>query len=306
MENLVRQQYDNARQLLDSALTLDPDNADALYMRVTVEQTELLDYESYTIHGDTFLHLADSILEVFDSRARGKDEVKILFYKGNICGGKSIIKAKTGNWMGAVKDALTSVSFLKKVKSKDPDFYAAYLGIGVFNYYLSQNLSWVPFLGDKSLEGLREIEKATRAKFPFNYAAKNTLAWILIDRKEFGKADSVVATVLRDYPDNTIFLRIKARIALWTGRYKKAVAAGKKLYSLSEKRIPVNWSDFLSGYQIVAESCEKMGDYSSSYEAAATALNYSVPSPYKQIGYVQQHTDFLKRVQENYKDREKR
>ncbi|MFP4418280.1 MAG: hypothetical protein ACLFSB_13500 [Chitinispirillaceae bacterium] len=301
MVSLVRQEYDEARRYLNTALSIDRDNSDALYLLATVEQTELLDYESYTIHGEEFLRLADSILGVFERKESKSKDIKNLFYIGNICGGKGIIKAKTGNWIGAVKDALESVSYLKKVKSEAPDFYAAYLGVGVFNYYLSQNLKWIPFLGDKSDEGLRDIKRATQARFPYNYAAKNTLAWILIDRKEFGAADSIVASVLTDYPNNTIFLRIRARIALWTGRYDKAIAVAEKLCGLSEKRKPVNWSDLLSGYQIVAQSYEKKKDYTSCYQTARKALNCKVPSSYRQIGYVQQHSDYLKNILKDYK-----
>lgn len=298
MIQLVNQNYSRARMFLDSAFVIDPKSADALYLKVTVDQTELLDYESYAIHGEEFLKLADSVLDLLNLISKSSDKNTIDFYRGNILGGKGIIKAKTGNWMGAVGDAMKSVSILKDVISRDSSFYAAYLGVGVFNYYLSQNLKWVPFMGDKSQEGLRLIEKSCRAQFPFNYAANNTLAWILIDRKEFRKADSIVNAVLSMHPENTIFLRIKARLALWTGRYDKAIQSGTQLYELSEQRKPVNWSDLLSGYQIVVESYAKKKDYQSCGVMVEKAMGYTIPAPYDQIEYVSRHSEFLRQMKD--------
>lgn len=294
---LVAQRYDAAYESVAKILSRDARNIDALYMLLTVEQTRLLDYESYVIDGGRVLTLADSVCVVLKEELetrRGTDSLKCLFYLGNVFGGKSILLAKCGNWFLATREALASVSLLKQVKQHDSTFYAAYLGIGVFNYYLSQNLGWIPFMGDKSVEGIRDIERATQSRFPFNYAAHNSLAWILIDRGEYARADSIVNEVLAVYPDNTIFLRIKARIALWTGRFDEAINAGRRLAGLSLARSPVNWSDVLSGYEVVAESYVKSGDTLQSSEAAAHALTFEVPVMAQKLPYVRKHLATLR------------
>jgi tetratricopeptide (TPR) repeat protein len=299
MMHLVRQRYDSANEAVGEVLANNPQNIDALYMMLTIEQTRLLDYESYVVDGGRFMELADSICSVLKNKLPkipAADSARYLFYLGNIYGGKSLILAKSGNWFQAAREALTSVAILRQVNELDSTFYAAYLGIGVFNYYLSQNLGWIPFMGDKSEEGLREIELATRSRFPFNYAANNSLAWILIDRREMGRADSIVNFVLKGFPDNTIFLRIKARIALWTGQFSQAINVGLRLSKLSLLRNPINWSDCLSGYQVVVESYTLLGDTLRAKKEAAHALTFEVPPSAREIPYVRKHIVYLRTI----------
>ncbi len=300
MTCLVEQRYDEARELLDDVLKEEPGNTDALYMQITVEQTRLLDYESYTLEGDEFLVLADSVSRLIEAASRRpmalEDSVRYLFYLGNIHGGSGLILAKNGNWFRAVKSALKSVSLLEEVKELEPSFYAAYLGIGVFNYYLSQNLTWVPFLGDKTEEGLAAIRKSTKARFPYNYGAKNSLCWILIDRNQYAEADSIVESVLKDYPENTIFLRIKARIESWTHHHENAAKIGARLAQIAEKRTPTNWSDLLMGYHVEAESRMKIGQQERARQIARKALSLRIPAKSKAIPYVRDHLASLREI----------
>jgi len=300
MTYLVEQRYDDARALLNDILKKEPGNPDALYMQITVEQTRLLDYECYALEGDEFLLFADSLSKLIEAASKRKnsrkDSVRYLFYLGNIYGGKGLILAKNGNWFRAVKNGLTSVSLLERVKELEPSFYAAYLGIGVFNYYLSQNLTWIPFLGDKTEEGLAAIRKSTKARFPYNYGAKNSLCWILIDRNQFAEADSIVESVLKDYPENTIFLRIKARIESWTHNPREAAKVGERLAEIAAKRTPANWSDLLMGFRIEAESRIKMGEDTRAREIARRALSLRVPQKSKAIPYVRDHLGYLREV----------
>jgi hypothetical protein len=296
---LVKQRYETARETVEVILEKDPGNIDALYMLLTIKQTRILDYESYTLDGATFVSLADSVYSVLKRAMCGRsaqDSLKILFYLGNISGGKSLMLAKCGNWFAAAREAMISVAGLKEVKQRDSTFFAAYLGIGVFDYYLSQNLGWVPFLGDKSDEGLYEIRIATRARFPFNYAAKNSLSWILVEKGSLGEADSIVNSVLRDYPDNTIFLRIKGRETLMRRRYDEAIAAGKRLTQLSVLRNPVNWCDCITGCQIVVEAHMSRGDTMLGRQEAVYALKFEVPSDAMKIPYIRKHLAYLRDV----------
>jgi tetratricopeptide (TPR) repeat protein len=300
---LVNQRYDAARDVSLGVLRNDERDADALYMLLTIDQTSLLDYESYAVEGHRFLLLADSVLAILKDKLTHSevvDSVRCLFYIGNLYGGKSVILAKCGNWFQAAREALTSVSILKRVKEMDSTFYAAYLGIGVFNYYLSQNLGWLPFMADKSEQGLREIELATQARFPYNYAAQNSLCWILIDRGDFARADSIVDSALEEFPDNTIFLRIKMRIALWTRRYDTAIEVATHLAQLSQGRNPVNWSDLLSSYQVVVESNEKLGNTGKCADIAGRVLQFEIPETARKISYVRKYMVYMRSVQRKY------
>lgn len=297
---LVSQDYRAAGACLDGVLRVNSRDADALYLRLAVHQTELLDYESYAVHGEDFLAHADSVLAILEEDVHdvsGRDSLRYLLYLGNIHGGKAIVRAKNGNWLRAIKPSLLSVRLLRSVKERDPGLHAACLGIGLFDYYISRNFKWVPFMEDHTEKGLADIRRATRAPFPFNYGARDVLAWILIDRRQLKKAEAVVDEVLRELPGNTIFLRIKARIAYWSQDYEGALAHGRALVELSRRRDPVNWSDLLSGYRIMVSSLDVLGR-SECVDLAREALSLSVPTSAMNISHVREHLAAVRAVAE--------
>jgi tetratricopeptide (TPR) repeat protein len=202
--------------------------------------------------------------------------------------------AKRGVWIDGAKAGLASQGLYKQVKKLDRDHAGADLGLGVFDYYFGTNLKWVPFVAGASVEkGLEAMERSLNAPFPFNYAAKSTYCWMLIDRKEYKKADSLARTVLAENAGNTIFLRIRALTALWTGDYESALKLGGKLIDLSQGRKPANWSDLVSGYYIVASSYDNLGQKDKAHEAADKAIGYNIPAKYKNIPHVKEN---LKRI----------
>lgn len=156
--DLVAQQYKNAKDNLKRYLSINPTDVEALYLELAICQTEILDYESYQTDSRQFLATADSIKKVLEKKVttlQGKDSLMCLFYLANIYGGISLMHAKTGSWIEGAKNGMTSVAILKQVQKALPDFLAAYLGIGVFNYYFSTSLNWLPFTGGRCRRACR-------------------------------------------------------------------------------------------------------------------------------------------------------
>jgi hypothetical protein len=284
---LVKQEYTAARAVVKERLTVDPGDNTSLYLLDAIQQTEILDYESYLVQNDQFMKLSDSIKAVLELRLptlSGPDSLKCLLYIANVYGGKSVLLAKTGNWFAALKDAITSVTLLKEVERLDSTMYAAALGIGVFHYYLNKSFKWLPFVDANSeKEGIAEIEKATRAPYPYSCAAKNSLCWILIEKRALKRADSIAESVLMEMPDNTIFLRIRCLISLWNKQHEQTVALGEKLAGLSLKRDPVNWSDLVLAYYAVAQGNDGLGKKKEARRAIEFIRGKKIPSEYKTI-----------------------
>jgi hypothetical protein len=303
---LVNQDYASAQALCTTALRNNPSDLKSLYLSFAIEQTRILDYESYVIEEKRFRSFADSIRPVFEKRIaslHGRDSTDCLFYLANIYGGVSLMQLKTGNWFDGAKNAITLVSLLKQVKKRDSTYYAADLGLGAFNYYLSTSFKWLPFVDVSDQEmGLNLIQSALKsAPPPYNNAAKNSLCWILIDRKEFNRADSIVQTAIDSFPDNTIFLRIKALITLWTGKYDAANNFGNQLIRLSEKRIPLNWSDLVLGYTVVVQCAADQGKTAEAYTAACALLDRGIPRQYLDIPHIKKNIKYITSIKQKCK-----
>jgi hypothetical protein len=303
---LMQQHYETADSIVRLQSKSYPEDLEALYMRCTIRQTRILDYESYAVDGKEYLDFADSVLQVLlenQKSQKGQDSVAALFFIGSVLGGKGIILAKNGKWPLAIRYALRSVGYFKQVLALDTTYYAAYYGIGVFNYYLSQNLKWVPFFGDKRIEALHQIKIATTAPIPYNFAADNSLGWIFIERGEFGTADSIVSHVLSQFPDNTLFLRIKVRADLGLGRYELSATHARRLIELSLRKQPKNWADIVSGYQALVCSYDNLHLENECFNATSTALRLEIPEAYRKISFVKRHFAYIAEMRKKHEKR---
>lgn len=300
---LMNQDYRKAERIVNMAPDKQSEKREALYLRFVIKQTEMLDYESYSIYGEDFLKFADTVFRELSYRLpleKGRDSLKCMFYIGGTLGGIGIIQAKIGNWPFGVRNAMASVGYFKQIVKIDPEFKAAYLGIGIFNYYLSENLKWLPFFGDKREAAIQQIQMATMAPFPFNFAACNSLCWILIARGQLKKADSVATQVLIKYPNNTTFLRIKVRTVLGNNRWEEVINLAQKLIDLSKKRSPENWSDMLSGYQALLMSYDKLGLKKECLGTSGRVLALNIPEQFKKILYVKKHLKYAAEIRKKY------
>ncbi len=300
---LVHQNYEDAYSYLQKHCSKNPADNEALYLSFVIDQTRILDYESYYTESEAFISAAESLKTVFEKRLTsisGKDSIECLLYIANIIGGVSIILSKTGNWLEAVTNAFNSMSILKKVKRLDPDCYEANLGIGVFNYYLSNSFKWLPFIQDKEKEGIRLIEKALNSRFPYNYAAKNSLCWILIEQQDFRKADSLARSVLDELPDNTIFLRINAYISLWSGKYEAARKYALRIIKSAEEREPLNWSNLVTAYYVMVSSFLEQKNTKDAYLAAEEFVAKQIPQKYADLPNLKKNVKTIVDIHKKY------
>lgn len=293
---VMDQNYTAVYNRLTSLLSEEPDNLDALFMLLNTRQIEIMDYEAYELYGNSLVKTIDSVLYAFNPDTQTKcknNKAKCLFYLGTLYGMKSLVLAKTDEWLQGISKARTSVKHLKKAQSMDPDMYEVLYGIGLFNYYLAQNFKWLPFMKGKSKQGLAEVESVAQSTSPINYMAKNSLGWIYVERNNYAKADQIVSPVLKEYPNNTIYLRIKTRIAFSTQNYENAVILAKKLITLSEERNPINWSDLLFGYEIKIGSLLALNKNIACRTEINKAMKYEIPKYAKKIVYVRNHLDYI-------------
>jgi tetratricopeptide (TPR) repeat protein len=301
---MVRQKYPEATEQVKAILRNDPGNIDAVFTLAAIEQTRIIDYEGYTVYGRRFLTFADSLLKILDARQpalRGADSLRCLFYRASVTGAIGLVQTKRGAWVEGARSAMASANLYREVKRIDSAHLGADLGLGVYDYYVGTSLRWVPFVAGGSVEkGLEAIERGLGAPFPFNHGAKNSYSWILIDRRQFQKADSLARTALREAPGSTIFLRVRAYAALAMGNNENALSLSRELAAASESRRPVNWSDLIMANSIMASAYDNLGQRTEALATANRALALPVPEAYRAMSHVRDHYRVLNAIRNRY------
>lgn len=296
---IIKQDYATANALLDSIITHNHDNIDARFMKQNVLFTQMADYESYEIAGEKYMAGVDSLLDILANKIKtvsGHDSLKYLFFIGNCHGAKGLVLAKTGGILQGMAEADKSKKTMEEISALDPQLYETLYSIGLYNYYVGDYFKWVPGLKKRSLEGLRDLRNAAKSNNPFCFAAKNSLAWILLERKSYREADSVVNSVLSQFPSNTMFLQIKARSAFGRKQFTESIQLSEKLLQISVGRKPINWVDVMSGYQLIAASYYKMDNIPKAVEIAKTGLAVNVPQESLRLHWVKQHRKYLENL----------
>jgi hypothetical protein len=141
---------------------------------------------------------------------------------------------------------------------------------------------------------------ATHAPFPYDFAAKNSYCWVLIDHEKLKEADSVAKEVLAHFPENTIFLRIRSLDALWDRRYEQAISFGEKLAQLSSKREPENWSDLVLAYYVIASGNDELGRGKEACNAADFILVTKIPPDFRDIPPIKKNLSKVQSIRKKY------
>ncbi|MBN1603035.1 MAG: hypothetical protein JW915_15605 [Chitinispirillaceae bacterium] len=302
LELVMLQRYNDAYRICDSVLAITPDDIDFHYVRLAVLQAQMSDYESYALDGQKCVSMAESVLVRVESGLAGKpprDEViRLNLIKATILGGVGMTRAKIGGMLTGIRDAKASYDLYRSLRNHSSLFPDVLYGIGLFDYYVGDNLRWIPGLGLQARRGIEYLYTASDSDSPFRNAAKISLLWILIEQGEFAAADSIAASMLRGYPEHSVFLQIQSRAVFGARQYQRAITLGGELIDRSLKRQPVNWCDVLSGYQLMAASWLKLNDKQKAFAVAEKGLSYRIPSDTLRIDWVRKHREHLKSIAE--------
>lgn len=136
----------------------------------------------------------------------------ILYILGSAYTYRAIVFSKAENYLDAAWATKKSESYLNNVLAIDSAYYDAYLGLGLYNFAISQIPSafkWALRLagidGDKA-EGIKYIKKCARygkfSKADAQYYLSQILAEVLFD---YDAASVYLKNLIQKYPENLIF-----------------------------------------------------------------------------------------------------
>ncbi len=245
LHHLYDLDYDEARGDFRKIIEAEPDNpfgylfeSGAIWWQSSMEYGLFKD--TPTLQG-LFEQDVEAALRKVDAYESSKDkETKAdgHFVEGMALGTRGQWSIMRGHWLKAYFDGKKAIKHLKKTVKEDPDYYDAYLGIGVFDYqaaHFSGALKLGAALGGvhgDEKRGLQEMELASqKGRFGARQAAEFLASIYIDDKHDYAKALPVVERLRGDFPESPYFEFIELGLRFKLHQNAESIQLGRDLFA---------------------------------------------------------------------------
>ncbi|MFQ5627597.1 MAG: tetratricopeptide repeat protein [bacterium] len=275
-------EFDKALDRFDAIIDLDVANPHGhLLKAVSHYYLYLVDMDDKQAEED-FKKLAIKASEIAKRKLQGnRDAVDALFALGTINMYLAAYYGENNSWVRAYWYGKEGIKYLQAVIDKNPAYYDAYLGLGLYHYYaavmprLVKAISYLLGVEADRMRGLRELQLAKDKGTYASVEAKFFLGYIyLYLEKDYQKALSYFKALSKNYPQNPVFRIVLGDSYRKFGKHDLAIEAYQLSVSDSIlRRFPrlVNSSYYLMGniYFEKNELEQAIGMYKKAVENAA-------------------------------------
>ncbi len=151
-------------------------------------------------------NIADSLLYTNDST------LWVLYQKALVLGYRAYYEGLKGNYFSAYDYGQNSLSYFKKCLEIDSTFTDAKIAYGVYDYWISDKLSWFPLIADKREQAIAMLKSVVKRNSYLNNFGKSQLFWILMNEKKYSEARNLIASESSKYPQNRYLLQAYANV----------------------------------------------------------------------------------------------
>ena len=200
----LQQHYDSAEVTFQIFITENPKHPAGYLYLAGMLQAKFTDY------GNSFDEKRyDSLLNIVEMNSAPFMKNKSTkafgyFYLGSAEAFRSFTRSENGNIPSSIYYGVSAGRSLEKCIEADPAFTEAKNILGSF-YYWRSKLAWIPFVPNRSEEGIAMIKESLNHPYQKHLASHNLMV-IFIEEKRFAEAESYGNLMLQEYPDNRLFL----------------------------------------------------------------------------------------------------
>jgi tetratricopeptide (TPR) repeat protein len=271
MRALYNFQIERACEKFDEAVRLEPRYPRPYYARALPTLWRAFASRSQTDYEES-LRLLSSAIEI---GLRYLDEVDdedpdVLTTVGLAYGYRTYIHVVNKSYLKAALDAKKSYDYFTDAIIADPQFYDAYLGLGVYHFSvatISRPLRWLVGIlgveGDRD-RGIREIELAARrGRFTAAEAKYFLIQFLPWYKGDFETSERLVDELIRVYPSNMVFLYTKGFLKLRQNEVEQALPYFQKMKKVESPSLAIinKFADYRLG-----ECYFRLGDYARARE----------------------------------------
>ncbi|HEV7966337.1 MAG TPA: hypothetical protein VGP19_02135 [Candidatus Acidoferrales bacterium] len=181
---------------------------------------------------DADLALADKVARLAETGIAQSDTAEMELYAGLGYASRARLLGLRYEKMPVARAGVEARKHLLRCLDLNPNMADAYLGLGLYNYYVDTLSALAKILrffmgipgGDKR-EGLRQLEIAsTKGELTQMEARFNMAKSLRNYDRDYARAQQAAAPLVKDYPGNCIFLLLAGDIEQKLGRREEAAA----------------------------------------------------------------------------------
>jgi tetratricopeptide (TPR) repeat protein len=237
LEYSYMEKYTEAESLFNLVIERFPDDPAGYFFKAALLDLYMLDFSTDEREGE-FFELLKKAIDKSEKWERGKDNRTLAwahFYKGASLSYKAMRLGRRRSFLKALANGLSAINELKRAVKFDSTLYDAYLGLGTYDYIISELpkfLKWLPFFGDRKEEAIKKMRIASEKSFFAKVAAMDALSWTLAYNGNTREAIEIARRLVGMYPESRSFRWTLAYALRRAGRWREALGIYKELFTL--------------------------------------------------------------------------
>jgi len=245
VELTLNMRFEQAIALFDSIIQEYPQDPagyflkSAVYFWMYTQDVRMADV------GNLFETISKKGIDVAETRLEENgNDLDAKFYLGAIYGNLGRYYIMNSSWLKAYWYGSEGKDLLEEIVESHPDYYNAYLGLGIYHYYADilpgviKVLSYILGIKGDKQKGLRElklaINKGTFVKSEAQFFLAMTYMYF---EYNYLKARNLWAELGKGHPDNTFFILSQARCEMYMNNYLTALRLYKKVLKKKDDRL---------------------------------------------------------------------
>lgn len=273
----ITEEYDRALQTIDSLMNDDNDADDVflLLLRASTLCARTMDYEDLE-DAPAVRAICAKVDEIYRNKNLDADSTGAkYFYLGTAYLYQALLEHRLGSLLSALKLSLKGAGYLEKAQQKNPWLWDVYYGLGMFQYNFSRYASIARSLGlvrDRRQQGVELLTIAATKGIITQYSARNALAWIDLENKNYAGAIAKSQALLNEFPGRRATLWLLSKALLRAERWVEAIEVLKQLESAIAHQTRNNHYNEITRLYMLTKAYYSLGRRQEAVWAADSAL----------------------------------
>ncbi len=205
-----------------------------------------------------------------------------------------------GDYFSALDNASTAIDYYEKCLEIDSSFADAIIAIAIYDYWISEKFSWIPFIKDKRKSAIMKLF-ATLDKDSYNNKLGSvSLFWIMMNEERYDEAKKIIVQQTEKYPRNRYLLMAYANVEKRFDT-KKAIEIYKRALDLTLSKKRENRINEIILRHKIAMLEFNLKNYDNVLEQCNIALSYNLSDYEKEA--LDERLDKIKKLYESAKKR---